>query len=41
MGDDILAYSSEKKGIVTANTTSYDVSSEITSLRPTSFKDYI
>ncbi|MFH2058440.1 MAG: Holliday junction branch migration DNA helicase RuvB [Pseudomonadota bacterium] len=41
MGDGILSYSSEKKGIVTSKTTSYDVSSDIVSLRPISFKDYI
>jgi len=41
MADDILSYSSEKKGIVTSNATAYDVSNEITSLRPTSFKEYI
>lgn len=41
MGDDILSYSSEKKGIVTPKTTSYDISSEITSLRPTRFDEYV
>lgn len=41
MGSDILSYSSEKKGIVTSKTTIDDQSSEITSLRPVSFKEYI
>jgi holliday junction DNA helicase RuvB len=41
MSDEIISYSSEKKGIVTSNTTKTDVSSDIVSLRPTSFKDYI
>lgn len=41
MSDGILSYSSDKKGIVTSKSTSYDVSSEITSLRPTEFDDYV
>ncbi|MCK5163964.1 MAG: Holliday junction branch migration DNA helicase RuvB [Desulfobacula sp.] len=41
MSDDIISYSSEKKGIVTSNTTSDDLSSDIVSLRPTSFKEYV
>ncbi|MCK5682698.1 Holliday junction branch migration DNA helicase RuvB [bacterium] len=41
MADDILSYSSEKKGIVTSNVTSEEQSSDIISLRPTSFKEYI
>ena len=41
MADDILSYSSEKKGIVTSNITSEEQSNEIVSLRPTSFKEYI
>ncbi len=41
MSDDIISYSSDKKGIVTSNSTSDDISSDIVSLRPTSFKDYI
>jgi Holliday junction DNA helicase RuvB len=41
MADDIISYSSEKKGIVTSNSTSYDLSSDIVSLRPTSFKEYV
>ncbi|MFH2093518.1 MAG: Holliday junction branch migration DNA helicase RuvB [Pseudomonadota bacterium] len=41
MGDGILSYSSEKKGIVTPKATLYDASSEIISLRPISFKDYV
>jgi holliday junction DNA helicase RuvB len=41
MADDILSYSSEKKGIVTPNITVEEQSSEIISLRPTSFKEYI
>ena len=41
MSDDIISYSSDKKGIVTSNSTSDDISPDIVSLRPTSFKDYI
>ena len=41
MNDDIISYSSEKKGIVTSKNTSDDLFSEIVSLRPTSFKEYI
>ncbi|MCP3873183.1 MAG: Holliday junction branch migration DNA helicase RuvB [Desulfobacteraceae bacterium] len=41
MNDDILSYSSEKKGIVTSKTTSVDTSKEIISLRPINFKEYI
>ncbi|WP_457553570.1 Holliday junction branch migration DNA helicase RuvB [Desulfobacula sp.] len=41
MSDDILSYSSDKKGIVTSNKTPDDVSTDIISLRPTSFKDYV
>ena len=41
MTDDIISYSSEKKGIVTSKSTSYDLSSDIVSLRPTSFKEYV
>ncbi len=41
MSDDIISYTSEKKGIVTSKATKSDVSSDIISLRPTSFKDYI
>lgn len=41
MSDDILSYSSDKKGIVTSKTTSDDFSSDILSLRPTSFKEYV
>jgi len=41
MSDDIISYSSDKKGIVTSNSTPDDISSDIVSLRPTSFKDYI
>ncbi len=41
MSDDILSYSSEKKGIVTSKSISDDLSSEIVSLRPTSFHDYV
>ncbi len=41
MTDDIISYSSDKKGIVTAAKTFDDVSKEIVSLRPTSFKDYV
>lgn len=39
--DDIISYTSEKKGIVTANITTEEHSMEIISLRPTRFKDYI
>lgn len=41
MGDDIISYSSEKKGIVTPKTTTSDIAPEIVSLRPTSFDEYI
>ncbi|SDT84514.1 Holliday junction branch migration DNA helicase RuvB [Desulfobacula phenolica] len=41
MNDDIISYSSEKKGIVTSNSTSDDLSSDIVSLRPISFNDYV
>jgi len=41
MADDILSYSSEKKGIVTSNLTSEEQSSDIVSLRPSSFSEYI
>jgi len=39
--NDILSYSSEKKGIVTSQSTRDDVTSEIISLRPETFKEYI
>lgn len=41
MSDSILSYSSDKKGIVTPKTTLSDQSSEIISLRPTDFSDYV
>ncbi|MEN8211101.1 MAG: AAA family ATPase, partial [Thermodesulfobacteriota bacterium] len=41
MADGILSYSSEKKGIVTSNLTSEEQSSDIVSLRPSSFSEYI
>lgn len=41
MSDDIISYSSDKKGIVTPKATRTDQTSEIVSLRPTSFSDYI
>lgn len=41
MGDGIISYSSEKKGIVTAKTTTYDVTPDVVSLRPTRFEEYI
>ena len=41
MADDILSYSSEKKGIVTSNLTSEEQSNDIVSLRPSSFSEYI
>jgi len=41
MSDDIISYSSDKKGIVTSNSTTDDISADIISLRPTSFKEYV
>ncbi|MBU1344215.1 MAG: Holliday junction branch migration DNA helicase RuvB [Proteobacteria bacterium] len=41
MSDDIISYSSDKKGIVTSECIVDDLSSDIVSLRPTSFKEYI
>jgi len=41
MSDDILSFSSDKKGIVTSKTTTDDQSTEIVSLRPESFEEYI
>jgi holliday junction DNA helicase RuvB len=41
MSDDIISYSSDKKGIVTSNATLDDQVNDILSLRPTSFKEYI
>ena len=41
MGDSIISYSSDKKGIVTSKSTVDDLSPDITSLRPDKFKDYI
>lgn len=41
MSDDIISYSSDKKGIVTSNHTPDDLASEIVSLRPENFKDYV
>lgn len=41
MSDGILSYSSDKKGIVTSHQTHSDLSSEVISLRPTNFKEYI
>jgi Holliday junction DNA helicase RuvB len=44
MSDDIISYSSDtsdKKGVVTSKSTIDDVSPDIVSLRPESFKDYI
>ncbi len=41
MSDDIISYSSEKKGIVTSKTTLDDQTSDIISLRPTTFKEYV
>ncbi len=41
MNKDILSYSSDKKGILTAKKTVADQSSDIVSLRPVCFEDYI
>jgi Holliday junction DNA helicase RuvB len=41
MGDDILSFSSDKKGVVTSNQTKEDQVTEIVSLRPTSFDEYV
>lgn len=41
MENDILSYSSDRKGIVTPNSTKDDVSAEIISLRPQTFDDYV
>lgn len=41
MSDDIISYSSDKKGIVTSKNIPEDISPDIVSLRPTSFKEYI
>jgi len=41
MSNDILSYSSEKKGIVTSKSMSDDLAADIMSLRPTSFKEYV
>ncbi len=41
MSDDIISYSSDKKGIVTSKNIPDDISPDIVSLRPTSFKEYI
>ena len=41
MSDDIISYSSEKKGIVTSKTTLDDQTSDIISLRPTTFNEYV
>ncbi len=41
MSDDILSYSSDKKGIVTSHSTADDLSSDIISLRPSSFEEYV
>ena len=39
--NDIISYSSEKKGIVTSKSTKDDITTEIISLRPDSFGEYI
>lgn len=41
MDNDIISYSSEKKGIVSSKKASVDLSPEIVSLRPESFREYI
>lgn len=41
MGDSILSYSSDKKGIVTSERTINEESREIVSLRPTRFDEYV
>ena len=41
MSDDIISYSSDKKGIVTSKNIPDDISPDIVSLRPASFKEYI
>ncbi len=41
MGDDILTFSSDKKGIVTEKKLSLDDTQDILSLRPSSFDDYV
>lgn len=41
MGDDILTFSSDKKGIVTEKKLSLDDTQDILSLRPSSFEDYV
>ena len=41
MGNDIISYSSDKKGIVTSKKSTIDLSSEIVSLRPDNFNEYI
>ena len=41
MSEGILSYSSDKKGIVTSKSTTDDLSSDIVSLRPVSFKEYV
>jgi holliday junction DNA helicase RuvB len=41
MSDDIISYSSDKKGVVTSKSTIDDVAPDMISLRPESFKEYI
>lgn len=41
MSDEVISYSSDKKGIVTSKSVTDDLSSDIVSLRPTTFKEYI
>jgi len=41
MSDDVIAYSSDKKGVVTANPMQEDLEPEILSLRPARLADYV
>lgn len=41
MSDDIISYSSEQKGIVTSKTISDDLTSDVVSLRPANFNEYV
>ena len=41
MSDDVISYSSDKKGVVTANSTQEDLEPEILSLRPARLTDYV
>jgi len=41
MSDDVISYSSDKKGVVAANSTQEDLEPEILSLRPARLTDYV